>query len=175
MAGKRDDETALVGPGLVSKTHPRIELRGRLDSLRSRVVLLQARAREAGQAQLDAELEEVREVVARIMSCEARDAPLGELVLWGMGEEELRERSWHPQRWYGVGHVLMCADMGIWAAEIDALRTMAREVELCACRAFDGPDGTTRPDMVRVLDRLSSALYVLIYHHLPEGYDETVF
>ena len=104
-----------------------------------------------------------------------RDAPLEELVLWGMGEEELRERSWHPQRWYGVGHVLMCAEVGSWAAEIDALRTMAREVELCACRAFDGPDGTTRPDMVRVLDRLSSALYVLIYHHLPEGYDKTAF
>ena len=111
------------------------------------------------------------------MACEVRDAPCGELSLWGLSEEEIHQRSHYPERYYGLGHILPHPDMGRWAAELNLLRTLVREVELCACRAFaslDGEGGVTRPDFIRVLNRLSSALYILTYRYLPEGYDRVI-
>ncbi len=172
---KEEHTTNLLGPELVHKTHPRIELRGRLDELNARIILVQAQAREAGLPQLEADLGEVRAVVVNLISCEVRDAPCGEITLWGLTEEEIHQRSHTPDRYYGLGHILPHPDMGRWAAEINLLRTLVREVELCACRAFEEADGgVTRPDLVRALNRLSSALYILTYRYLPEGYDRTM-
>ena len=175
MTEKQEHTTNLLGASLVSKTHPRIELRGKLDEFNARIILVQAQAREAGQAQLETDLEEVRGVVLDLMACEVRETPCGELTLWGLPEEEIHQRSHTPDRFYGRGHILPHADMGRWAAEINLLRTLVREVELCACRAFAGPEGSvTRPDFVRVLNRLSSALYILTYKYLPEGYNRVL-
>ena len=172
---KQEHTTNLSGPELVSKTHPIIELRGRLDELNARIVLLQIRARAEEEFQLEAELEEVRGKAAELITCEVRGTPCGELTLWGMSEAEIHERSHYPDRYYALGHILPHADMGRWAAEINLLRTLVREVELVACRAFDdGEGGVTRPDIVKVLNRLSSAFYILIYKYLPEQFDHVV-
>ena len=178
MAGKQEHTTNLSGPELVSKTHPRIELRGRLDGLNARIILLQAQAREAGQDSLAADLEEARAKIVELMACEVRGTPCGELTLWGLSDEEIHQRSHTPDRYYGLGHILPHMDMGRWAAELNLLRTLVREVELCACRAFTepGPEGEvmTRPDIVKALNRLSSAFYILIYKYLPQSYDKVI-
>ena len=168
--------TNLLGAAVVSKTHPRIELRGRFDELNARIILLQTTAHEAGVTELEKDLEEVRDVITNLMSCEVRDAPCGELSLWGMSGDEIRQRSHTPEEYYGLGHILPHPDMGRWAAEINLLRTLVREAELCACRAFADEEGEsiTRPDIVKVLNRLSSAFYILTYKYLPEGYDRTI-
>ena len=180
MTEKQEHTTNLLGASVVSKTHPRIELRGRLDELNARIILVQTQAREAGQNSLEADLEELREKVRDLMACEVRDVPCEELSLWGLSEEEIHQRSHYPERYYGLGHILPHADMGRWAAELNLLRTLVREVELCACRAFASPvgeceeGGMTRPDFIKVLNRLSSALYILTYKYLPEGYDRVI-
>ena len=174
----RDAEhlTNLLGASVVSKTHPRIELRGRFDELNARIILVQTQARDAGLPALETDLEEVRAKITELMSCEVRDTPCGDFSLWGLSDEEIRQRSHTPERYYGLGHILPHPDMGRWAAEINLLRTLVREAELCACRAFDGgADGSvTRPDIVRALNRLSSALYILTYKYLPDGYDRVI-
>jgi len=176
MTDKPEHTTNLLGASVVSKTHPRIELRGRLDEFNARIILLQTQAREAGEERLEADLEELRGSVTNLMACEVRDVPCGELTLWGLTEEEIHQRSHYPERYYGLGHILPHADMGRWAAELNLLRTLVREVELCACRAFASSDGSevTRPDFIKVLNRLSSALYILTYRYLPEGYDRVI-
>ncbi|MCR5347666.1 MAG: hypothetical protein K6E38_07805 [Fretibacterium sp.] len=177
MVEKQEHTTNLLGAAVVSKTHPRIELRGRLDELNARIILLQTQAREAGEEQLESNLEELRDKVRDLMACEVRDLPCGELSLWGLSEEEIHQRSHYPERHYGLGHILPHADMGRWAAELNLLRTLVRETELCACRAFaktGDEDGVTRPDFIKVLNRLSSALYILTYKYLPEGYDRVI-
>lgn len=191
MTEKQEHTTNLLGASVVSKTHPRIELRGRLDELNARIILVQAQAREVGQNSLEADLEELREKVRDLMACEVRDVPCEELCLWGLSEVEIHQRSHYPERYYGLGHILPHADMGRWAAELNLLRTLVREVELCACRAFASPvgefggakqpselqcekDSVTRPDFIKVLNRLSSALYILTYKYLPEGYDRVI-
>ena len=175
MAGQKQEHTThLLGAAVVGKTHPRIELRGRLDSLNAAIIRVQVLAREAGCAQLEGDLEELREKVGELLACEVRDIPCSELTLWGLTDEEIHERSHFPERSYGLGHILPHPDMGRWAAELNVLRTLVREVELCACRAFETDEGMERPDIVKVLNRLSSALYILTYRYLPEGYDRTI-
>lgn len=171
---KQEHTTHLLGAALVGKTHPRIELRGRLDSLNAAIVRVQVLAREAGCARLEEELEEVRDKVGELLACEVRDVPCSELSLWGLTDEEIHARSHFPEHAYGLGHILPHPDMGRWAAELNVLRTLVREVELSACRAFETEEGMARPDIVKVLNRLSSALYILTYQYLPKGYDRTI-
>ena len=48
-------------------------------------------------------------------------------------------------------------------AQLNLARVCAREAELAAAAAFTGPDGNvTRPDVLRVMNRLSSAIYLLM-------------
>jgi ethanolamine utilization cobalamin adenosyltransferase len=171
---KMEHRTSLSGGVMVNKTDPRVELRGRLDSLSAGVVRLQTLARTEGLASLVEELEEALAKIYDALLCEATGKPCASLTLWGMTADEIRERSHHPARWLGLDHIRPHYTMGAAAAGINALRTQTRETELAACRAFETPEGCARADIVEFLNRLSSAFYVLTYKYLPEGYDKTV-
>ena len=88
---KPEDMTHIRGSLLVKKTHPRIYLRGQLDGLQARVILLQARFPEYGR--LCEDLDSVREYISAILGAEVKDMPLCDLQLFGMESEEIREMS----------------------------------------------------------------------------------
>lgn len=151
------------------KDSARIELRGRLDSLNARIILLQS---ESDSEEYIADLEELRAVVNRLQRCEACGEIFGDdFTLWGLGSEELHTRSHNPAMYYGLGHIMPHHEMGRLAAGLNVLRTLARETELCAVRAF-GDDDNLR--ICHVLNRLSSAVYILTYKYLPEGYSRVI-
>ncbi|MDR2174438.1 MAG: hypothetical protein LBO82_00695 [Synergistaceae bacterium] len=179
--------TSLSGKTIVKKSNPRIEFRGRLDSLDAFVVSIQILAKREGVPALAEKLEEIRLKVRDILSCEVTGRPCEDLSLWGLGSDEIRERSHYPKKYFGIGHILPHHTMGIAAAALNTLRTQIREAELCACRAFEEAAFieeetlpieretlSGRPDIVKVLNRLSGAAYILIYDYLPDGYDKTV-
>lgn len=148
-----------------SKDSKRIELRGKLDTLNSLIILLQA---ASCSQEYITDLEEVRAVVNRLQRCEAGEKIFDEgLMLWGVDGEELHRQSHNPAKFFGKGHILPHHEMGRKAAELNFLRTAIRETELCAVRAF-GNDDNLR--IGHVLNRLSSAVYVLTYKYLPEDY-----
>jgi ethanolamine utilization cobalamin adenosyltransferase len=171
---KREDTTFLSAGVVVDKSNPRIEFRGRLDSLSAAVVALQITGQREGRASLVEELEEVRAKIYEILSCEVTGKFCEDLVLWGLSSEEILDRSHHPAKYWGLGHIRPHHTMGAVAAGLNELRTKVRETELSACRAFQASQGLERLDIVMALNRLSSALYVLTYKYLPEGYGETV-
>ncbi|MBQ3377000.1 MAG: hypothetical protein IJG62_01890 [Synergistaceae bacterium] len=169
---KDDSMTNLYGPELVSKTDPRIELRGKLDELNARIILLQTQAGEAKNLLLYTDMDIIHKNFEKLRISEVKGTPCGDLELWGFSEEEIHERSHNPKAHYGLGHIMPHADMGRWAAELNLLRTITREVEICACKAY--PDNE-RPDIIKYLNRLSSAFYILIYKYLPEDYDKVIY
>jgi ethanolamine utilization cobalamin adenosyltransferase len=171
---KQEHMTHLSAGTIVDKTNPRIEFRGRLDSLNASVVKLQIFAGREKLDSLVAELEEIRVKVRDVSRCDVTGAPCEDLFLWGLKSDEIRERSHHPEKYFGLGHILPHHTMGAAAAALNALRTRAREVELSACRAFETPQGPGRPDIVKALNRLSGAIYILTYKYLPQGYDKTM-
>ena len=151
------------------KDGPRLELRGRLDSLNAEIIFLQAMS---DNPEYNADIEEVREVINCLQRCEAGEKVFaGPLTLWGIDGEEIHRRSHNPAKYYGLGHILPHMDMGRGASGINLLRTLTREAELCAVRAFGHDD---RLRICHILNRLSSALYILTYKYLPEGYNRVM-
>jgi ethanolamine utilization cobalamin adenosyltransferase len=173
---KQEHTTSLSGRVIVKKSDPRIEFRGRLDSLDAFIVVLQIMAKREGVPALVDKLEEVRSKVHDVLSCEVTGRPCEDLSLWGLGSDEIRARSHHPEKYFGIGHILPHHTMGIVAASLNTLRTRVREAELSACKAFEqqAEKVPERPDIIKVLNRLSGAIYILIYSYLPDGYDKTI-
>ena len=148
-----------------SKNSQQIELRGKLDSLNAQIILFQV---NSSSQEFISELEEVRLTVNRLQRCEACNRVFdGEMRLWGLDFDELHRRSHNPVK----GHILPHYEMGREACELNLLRTLVRETELCAVRAFGDDDGLR---IGHVLNRLSSALYVLMYKYLPENYNRVM-
>ena len=151
---KPEQMTHLNGDTLVPKTHPRIFLRGKLDTLESELILCQLRLPALAEP-----LGELLALTRQILRCEVLEEPLKEVRLLGLTEEELRRQSHIPQEYYGVPHFMPEASDGQTIARLNCLRCRVRETELAAAAAF--PNGQ-REDLVQALNRMSSAVYLLM-------------
>lgn len=155
---KPEHMTHLDGTTLVPKTHPRILYRGKLDSLEARLLLCRLEVPE-----FDRELGEILDYTRKLLRWEVLGQPVEEGKLLGLTEQELRRRSHFPQDYYGQPHFMPEASDGKRMIHLNLARTAAREAELAAAAAFTGPEGTvTRPDLIRAMNRLSSAIYLLM-------------
>lgn len=155
---KPEHMTHLDGTTLVPKTHPRIVFRGKLDTLEARLIACRLEAPE-----FDRELGEILCFTRKLLRAEVLGEPVEEGTLCGMTEQELRRRSHFPQDSYGQPHFMPEAADGPVMAQLNLARCAAREAELAAVAAFTGPDGqVTRLDLIRAMNRLSSAIYLLM-------------
>ena len=162
LSEKPEDMTHLNGNRLVSKLHPRIEFRGKLDSLTARILLIQCKAQSAGREALAEALGEVLGRTREILAAEVREVPLETGTLLGMTDAELRHASHDVRQSCGIDHPIPHAGMGELALEVNLLRTQVREAELSAMRAFTDEAGRcTRNDLVQALNRLSSGVYLI--------------
>ena len=151
-----------------SKCDLRLELRGRLDSLNAQIILFQAYSQNQ---EYISDLEDVRKVIRILQRSEAAEKVFDvKLILFGIDEDEIHKRSHNPEKFYGLGHVMPHYEMKKEAAELNFLRTLVREVELCSCKVFENDELKIN----HVLNRLSSALYILTYKYLPDSYDKTI-
>lgn len=160
-AYKPEFMTHLRGNLLVPKTNPRILLRGKLDSFEAALLLLQTEWSQ--QPELYQALEELLAYTRSILGAEVREVPLEPKTLLGMGEEALRHASHHIPEELGIPHPVPNARMGRVVLGLNWLRTQSRECELAAAAAF-GAEG--RPDLLQALNRLSSALYLIMCREL---------
>ena len=162
---KAEHMTHLSQQTLVTKGHPIITFRGKLDSLQAEILLLQ---KEAG-APVSA-LQDMLTIVRNLMKAEVLDQPVGDFLIGGMGEDELHERSHHPQKYYGIGHFLPSCEDDIILLRLNRLRTMVRETELACYHAFAQKNGKlSRSDILTALNRMSSACWVLCLARKGEG------
>jgi ethanolamine utilization cobalamin adenosyltransferase len=160
---KPEQLTHLRGRLLVSKDHPRIAFRGMMDGLQAKILETQIAACRSGRRDVAEALEEFLDFARRLLAAEVKEAPFGAPRLLGLEDEDLREASHDPQKHCGARHVFPSYRMGETVVALNALRAFAREAELCAVRAFAADRGdTARPDIVRALNRFSSAVYVMI-------------
>jgi ethanolamine utilization cobalamin adenosyltransferase len=156
--------TALRGTELVFKDHKIIRLRGKIDSFEAKALETALAARRGGAERLAAELGEVLDFARTVMRCEVLAEPVPPMRLFGLDEAEIRERSHFPQKYYNVPHFMpITVEDGEHVLMLNTLRTMAREVELCAYAAFRGDSGEpAREDIALALNRLSSAIYLMM-------------
>jgi ethanolamine utilization cobalamin adenosyltransferase len=159
---KPEHMTQLTGNRLVPKDHPRIVFRGRLDTCQGELLLLQAKAHDAGKKALVTDLSEILEWSRDIMRRDVLDTPVPEKPILGLSDAELRAHSHNPKKYYGIGHLLPTYDMGEMILGLNRLRALVREMEVSAVSALKEPFQLDKPDIVQALNRMSSALYIMM-------------
>ncbi len=152
---KPESYTHLRGNLLVPKTHPVIAFRGAMDSLEAELLMAQ---QAASHGDIRSKLGEILTLARNILRWDVLEEPVKEAPLCGLTAQQLRERSHRPQDFYGQPHFMpeYTDDPGI--LQLNRARTAARAAELAACRAFSG----SRPDILLAMNRMSSALYILM-------------
>ncbi|RDY23493.1 cobalamin adenosyltransferase [Romboutsia maritimum] len=168
FGGKLDEKpehmTHLYGNTLVFKDHKRILLRGKVDSLEAKILETQIICQKNNLPKLVEELQEILSFVRTIMRCEVLNEKLDDFKLIGLTPDELRERSHHPEKYFGIGHEFPDYKMGEIVVAINSIRTLTREVELAAYEAFKLEYGNVeRKDLIRALNRLSSVFWIMIF------------
>ena len=155
---KPEHMTHLDGVTLAPKTHPRILFRGKVDTLEAHLILCGIRV-----PPLRREIEDILGYTRLLLRCEVLGEPVPERKLCGLTEQELRRRSHFPQEFYGQPHFMPGSGDGQEIACLNLARCAAREAELAAAAAFTDAYGQVqRPDLLRAMNRLSSAIYLLM-------------
>ena len=168
---KPEHMTTLRGDEMVYKDHPRIIFRGAIDSLESEIILVQLAAAKEKKNLLVQDLEEIIRVIRGLLRCEVSGEAVKTEKIQGLTMDELREHSHHPSRYYGMRHFLPTCEHGEIVACLNRLRTMTRETELAAYKAFKTESGeVTRDDIIRVLNRLSSLFWIMMFKYLAGKY-----
>ena len=158
LTEKPEHMTHLHGDVLVCKTHPRIAFRGAMDTLEAELLLAQQAA-----PRWEAELGEILELARKLIRWEVMEEPVEEKPLCGMTADEIRHRSHFPQKYYGQPHFMPQVSDGPALLQLNRARCAARQAELAATAAFLDREGVpTRTDILQVLNRMSSMLYILM-------------
>lgn len=167
---KPEEMTNLDAKRLVLKNHPRIVLRGKIDTFQAKVLETQILAEDLGKLNIVRMLQEINDYARAILVAELLEKPLDEnILLLGLNEHELRYVSQHPNEYFGIGHIAPSYTMGKLPVALNVLRAESREVEIAAINAFCDDNKVHRKDILRALNRLSSALYIMYLQCLAEG------
>lgn len=166
LSEKPEHMTHLRGDVLVPKTAPIIAFRGAVDTLQAEILL----AELVCEGQTRQDLEEILSLARSIIRCDVMQetAKLG--TLCGLSGDELREHSQQPQKYYAQSHFMPSYTDGAALLQLNRARCAARSAELAAARAFENADGScARSDILTLLNRMSSMLYILMIRLKKEG------
>ena len=143
----------------VSKTHPRIVLRGKLDSLLAMVTLVQTQFDPKDRLPIFLKecLVDINLWIMQILAAEVGGHDLAPSGMGGLSIDILHTVSREPDKYLGMGHCMAEASLGGNIALVNWLRAVAREAEIEALRCLPDEGG-----ICHALNRLSSALYVLM-------------
>ena len=166
---KPEHMTHLDASTLVPKTHPRILLRGKLDSLEALLLQTRLLAEQQGRGETAQALGEIYALAQRILAAEVKSEPLGPFTLLGLDSATLRAASHDPKGFAGLdAHPMPQTGMGGLCLALNFLRTQVRETELAAAHAFCPENAPVdRPDLLEALNRMSSAVYLLFLKEIP--------
>lgn len=163
--GKKPDAlTHLNATTLVAKNDPRIAFRGRVDSAIAQAVLVQAQWQHDGvEPALQTMLADIRSALGNVLRCDALDETMLPIAMGNFDETQIHAISHNPLKHLGHDHIVPALEHGLTVARLNLLRTAIREAEVAGAQTFIGKDFSfSRGDLLQALNRLSSAVYVLM-------------
>ena len=157
---KSDTMTHLNAHTLVAKNDPRLAFRASLDTSIALAVWLQTEFKEKT---ISAWLSDVRSVLGNVMRADALGEELIAQQIAEMTEDEIHQISHNPLKYLGHDHLVPDQVFGREVALLNILRTKIRETEIAAANIYiDRYFNILRSDIMQALNRLSSAVYVLM-------------
>ncbi|GAB2472537.1 hypothetical protein [Xylanimonas ulmi] len=145
----------------VAKTHPRIVLRGQLDTLGAQLLAAAAEALAAGQQEAGANLATLAAYCRELLSAEYNERPAGELVMAGWDDERIHRATHDPVTEVGVPHMTLTERSAPLQHHVNLARARSREVEVTAAGVFPSPHHPYGASVCQGLNRLSSACYLV--------------
>lgn len=158
---KSDGQTQLNAAHYTAKTHPRIVLRGRMDSLHALVLMAQQQALSAGRTETAGSLATLAAYCRELLSAEYNERPVGEAAVDGLDLEEIRRATHDPKGVLGIDHLTIDGSASMLQQFLNVLRTQSREVEIVAFEAFPSPHHPYGASICHALNRFSSIVYFL--------------
>lgn len=171
---KPEHMTQLFGNQLVDKDHPRIKYRGKLDRLQADTVYAQTviASLEKNEAVLK-DLDDILDTFRQLMRCEVLEEPFTKETVLGLDHDTLREQSHFPMKYFNIKQMtLPDYSMGMTYSLLNMLRTEVRELEVIAVEAFKEKRRLERNDIIEELNRLSSALHIMMCRYLAGEYSK---
>lgn len=166
---KPDTLTHIDAHHLVSKNDPRLLFRGKLDSVIALAVLTQIQLQSVSETiqvimpQLMRYMADVRSALGNVLKAEATGEPMSDVALGNLSDTAIHRMSHNPLKYLGHDHLVPDEKQGVQVALLNVLRAQIREAELYAAQIYITRDfRVKRPDIMQALNRLSSAVYVLM-------------
>jgi ethanolamine utilization cobalamin adenosyltransferase len=144
----------------VPKSHPRIRLRGLIDSLHALVGMAQHRAGALQHSWLEEELGKLGAHCRELVSAEYNERRVQPLSLDGLSAVELHAASHDPAS-FGVEHLLLDGHSPELLHWLNIIRARSREVELAAYEAFPYSSQDFESSLIEALNVFSCGAYYL--------------
>ena len=165
IVGKKPEAlTHLNATTFVAKNDVRIVFRGRVDSTIAQAVLLQAEWQcTSVNVTLQGMLADIRAGLGNVLRSETLGEPMPAIVMGEFDEAQIHAISHNPLKHLGHDHIVPAIGPGLNVARLNLLRAVIRESEVAGAQAFINKDfSIERADVLQGLNRLSSAVYVLM-------------
>ena len=105
----------------------------------------------------------VRGALGNVLRAEALDEAMTPIVVGEFDEAQIHALSHSPLKHLGHDHIVPSIEHGLAVARLNLLRAVIREAEVAGAQAFIDRDFVVRRnDVLQALNRLSSAVYVLM-------------
>ena len=153
--------TQLNAEHFAPKTHPRIILRGRVDSLHALTMLIQRVAKQEGELELARDLGTVAAYCRELTSAEYNERPVAQLNLKTWDAERIHKATHDPKGILGIDHLTIDENEPELQHWLNMARTMSREIEITAMQAFPNPHHPYGASICHAFNRLSSTYYFL--------------
>lgn len=161
VTAKASSLTQLNAHHFASKTHPRIKLRGRVDSLHATTLLIQRMALQAGEEALARDLGTVAAYCRELTSAEYNERPVAPLQLQTWNLDDIHRATHDPKGVLGIGHLTIDGTDHELQHWLNLARTAAREIEILALETFPSPHHAYGESICHAFNRLSSIFYFL--------------
>lgn len=158
---KPSEMTQLDAHHFALKTHPRIKLRGEVDSLHALVLLTQRMAKLEGDSKLVRDLGTVAAYCRELTSAEYNERPVAQLELADWDAERIHQATHDPKGTLGIEHLTIDEDEPELQHWLNMARTKSREIEITAMEAFGSPAPEWGATICHAFNRLSSTFYFL--------------
>lgn len=170
---KPETMTHLYDNVLVKKDHERIYFRGKLDSVQALIVFAQAVISQNRENKVVEDLGTVLNSLREIMRADVLNDECKQLPILGMTYEEIHEMSHNPMKFFSIKQCkLPDYQVGQSYALLNMIRANIRETEVAAAKAFTVNRQIVRPDIIESLNRLSSAMHVMMCKYDAGQYKE---
>lgn len=161
LTRKGDNMTQLNDEVFVVKTHPRIRLRGKFDSLHALVLMTECQARSTGPDWLAESLAILAAYCRELTSAEYHQRVVAPLSLPGWDEKSIHKATHDPESVLGVPHETLDGSSPVLSHWLNLCRASSRELEIEALTALPSQDSPFAVSLNHALNRLSSAFYFL--------------